>query len=245
MVLAFAALAGCVAGPPHMRLAPELGGIEPWPVQGHRGAGQALEFGRWQVTAPASFVTKSSSIGGGDPLAVPAGPTVKFESSVRLIEDLTTFEFTLASQAESTRSTAADCRAAFRLANHTAVTSRVTDETEITQPGFPHFDCGFAGAEPGKLTLRPHYTQRDAGTFEFRGHAWRLRTVAALEQGIVPGARFGYEFLREGKIVGAVETFGDGRVWMHPDLSPEEEDQLALVATALLYFDSLLDLRDN
>ena len=243
-IVLLAALAGCVTAP-HIRLAPELAGVEPWPVQGNHGSGQIMEFGRWQVTSPATFVTQGRSIGGGDPLTLPDGTDVKIETSTRLIEDLTTFKFTLASQADSRRTTAADCHAAFRLVNRTVVRANSSDETELTQPGYPHFDCDFAGAEPGKLTVRPHYTQRDAGTFEFSGQTWRLRTVAALEKGIVPGARFGYEFLREGRVVGAVQTFGDGSTWMHPDLSPAEEDQLALIATALLYFDSLLELRDS
>ena len=235
--LALAALAGCAAAPPQMKLAPELAGIEPWPVEGYRGAGQKMEFGRWQVTAPAGFVTQSRSIGGGDPVALPAGPEVKVASNTRLIEDLTAFQFTLASQADSNRSSSADCHAVFRLANRTVENSRGSDETEVTQPGFPHLDCDLAGAEPGKLSLRAHYSTRDAGTADFSGHHWQIRTS--------PWARIGYEFLRDGKVVAAVETFGDGRVWMHPTLSPAEEDQLALVATALLYFDSLLELRDS
>jgi len=236
-LLVLAATAGCASGPPRMQLAPELAGIEAWPVVGGRGAGHKLEFGRWQVTAPASFVTQSNSIGGGDPLTLPTGTEVKVESSTRLIEDLVAFEFTLESRAGSNRSASADCHAAFRLANRTVVNSRGSDETELTQPGFPHFNCDFAGTWPGKLSLRPHYTQRDVGTSDFSNHSWRIRTS--------PWARIGYEFLRDGKVAAAVETFGDGRVWMRPDLSPDEADQLALVATALLYFDSLLELRDN
>src|SRR4051812_9667372 len=102
------AVAGCSALPLRMRLAPEVSGVEPWAVQGLHGAGQAPEFGRWRVTTPASFVTQSSSIGGADPLVLPAGAEVRLATSTRLIEDRTTFGFALVSQADKTLSWSAD-----------------------------------------------------------------------------------------------------------------------------------------
>ena len=85
--------------------------------------------------------------------------------------------------------------------------------------------------------LQPQLLQPQTG--------WQLRSVSALEKGHTPWARFGHEFLRDDRVLGAVETIGDGRVWMHPDLTPVEEDEVALMSTALLYYGSLLELRDT
>jgi hypothetical protein len=229
-----------------MKLAPELSGLEPWVVQGHHGASQAPAFGRWQVATPATFVTQSSSIGGGDPLVLPAGTEVSVATSTRLIEDRTAFGFGLVSQADKTLSWSADCAAYFHLASRTVESRSGTDETELTQPGFPHLDCTFAGSQTGRLTLRTDFTtQRDSGASEFPDQTWQVRSVNVLENGKFPLARFGYELVRGGHVVAAVESIGGGRVWMHPDLSPREEDELALVMTALLYYGSLIEMRDE
>jgi hypothetical protein len=42
-----------------------------------------------------------------------------------------------------------------------------------------------------------------------------------------------------------VETFGDGRVWMQPGLSSQEEDAQAVVMTALLYYAEMLTLQED
>lgn len=245
LLIAGATLAGCSALP-RMKLAPELSGLEPWVVQGQHGGGQAPEFGRWQVTTPANFLTQSSSIGGGDPLALPAGAEITVATSTRLIEDRTTYGFGLVSQADKALSWSADCSAYFRLASRTVESRGDTDETQLTQPGYPHLDCTFAGSQAGRLTLRTDFTtQRDAGTSEFSGQTWQVRSVNVLENGNFPWARFGYEVVRGEHVVAAVERIGDGRVWMRPDLSPPEEDELAVVMTALLYYGSLIDLHDD
>jgi len=238
-------LGGCATSM-HMKLAPQLTAVQPWDVRGHRGAGQAMQFGRWQVTTPASFFVDRQSVGGGDPLVLPKGPEVKVQSSTRLIRDRMTFQFELASQANSQLHWTADCVAELRLANRSVETFDKSDETEITQPGFPQLDCKFSGSQTGRLSIHADFsTQRDHGSAQFPQASWQLRSVSALEQGHTPWARFGHEFLRDDRVLGAVETIGDGRVWMHPDLTPVEEDEVALMSTALLYYGSLLELRDT
>ena len=59
-----------------------------------------------------------------------------------------------------------------------------------------------------------------------------------------PLTRFGYEIVLGERVVGAVETYGAGRVWMLPDLSREQQDQLSLLAASLLYYGHLLNLQD-
>jgi hypothetical protein len=155
------------------------------------------------------------------------------------------FQFELASQATAQRWTA-DCVAELRLANRTVETFDNSDETEITQPGFPWLDCKFAGSQTGRLSIHADFsTQRDHGSSLFPPSNWQVRSVSALEKGHVPWARFGYEFLHDDQVLGAVETIGYGRVWMQPDLTPMEENQIALMSTALLYYGTLLELRDT
>lgn len=54
----------------------------------------------------------------------------------------------------------------------------------------------------------------------------------------------GFEFVRNNKVVGAVETLNQGRVWLHNDLNEDQKLVLAGVASALLLRSELADHND-
>jgi hypothetical protein len=230
---------GCVATPVHMRLASELGGVEPMPVHGRQGYAwsSALKFGPWQVatsSAPDSHF-RSTSVANPD-------------KEVSEGRNRLAFELDLSSQESSARlSTRVDCQAFGRFAKLTRFDARLTEETEITMPGFPRIDCEFSGGIAGTLASRPvSLTQRDQGTAEFGKSVWQIRSVnqTATQRGNLPLARFGYEGLRDGRVVAAVETTGPGRVWTLPGLTQQQQDEWAAVASALLYYATLLEMQD-
>jgi hypothetical protein len=159
-----------------------------------------------------------------------------------------TFELDLSSHESSARlSTRVACQAFGRFAKRTRFDGRYTDETEITLPGFPRIECGFSGGIAGTLESRPvSMTQRDRGTADFGTSIWQIRSVNqnATQRGNLPLARFGYEGLRDGRVVAAVETTGPGRVWTLPGLTQQQQSEWAAVASALLYYATLLDTRE-
>lgn len=75
-----------------------------------------------------------------------------------------------------------------------------------------------------------------AGALHGPGLAVSLRPVWRLQDGSRSWDTRppGLEFLREGRVVGAVETVNDGRVWLDPGLPARERLVLAALASALL-----------
>jgi hypothetical protein len=242
IVLAFAA-AGCSTTPVSMKLAPELAGIVPRPVVGRSGNAvrDALAFDRWSA-AVTLHRDDDRAAAHGDVLVTSANEEVSVDTQ------RTGFEFNLRSSGVAPSTIRGQCMAQGRFGSHTAHRGRTTDETSMTLPGYPRLDCAFSGAQSGRLTVRPTFvTQRDFGSAQFAEHLWEIRSVnnLASQRTEFPLARFGYEFRVGGRVVAAVETWGAGRVWMDPTLRPQDEEELSVAMTALLYYGSLLDLDDN
>lgn len=47
----------------------------------------------------------------------------------------------------------------------------------------------------------------------------------------------GYELRQHGKVVATVDTFGDGEVYLNPELGPRQRSAAALTLTVLMFFD--------
>jgi hypothetical protein len=227
-----------------LKLAPELGGVVPKPVSGQRNGNEvrgALAFGRWSAT-PTMHLDDERPSAHANILATSANEEVGLDAMH------TAFEFDLRSNGAPPSASGAQCIVRGRSGTHTAYHGRTTDETSITLPGYPRIDCAFTGAQAGRLTVRPAFaTQRDFGSAQFGEQLWEIRSVNNVEAQRMnfPLARFGYEIRAGGQVVAAVETWGAGRVWMDPGLTPHEEEQLSVAMTALLYYGSLLDLDDT
>ena len=239
LVLATACLAlgGCATAGVAMKLAPELTATTAMPVTG-RNTWNQLVFGPWQVSMPAPYRMDGWQIA-GTPRFIPAN------SELSVNAERASLEFEVAADAPGSHPTSAGCLAQGRFASLTTFHSRSTDETSVTIPGYPRLDCEFKGARVGTLTLRADFvTQRDSGDARFGADTWLVRSVNshAKQRSNFPLARFGYEIVLGERVVAAVETYGDGRVWMLPDLSREQQEQVSTVAAALLYYGTLLDL---
>ena len=223
-----------------MKLAPELATTAALPVAG-RDQWSQLAFGRWIVTMPAPYRTDGWQFG-GTPRFVPANS----ELSVRAERAWLEYEV-VATDSAGSRPASAGCLAQGRFASLTTFHARSEDETTITIPGFPRLDCEFKGVRPGSLALRADFaTQRDSGDAKFGADHWLVRSVNthAGQRSNFPLTRFGYEIVLGEHVVAAVETYGTGRIWMLPDLTREQQEQLSTIAAALLYYGSLLELQD-
>jgi hypothetical protein len=234
--------AGCTTTPA-MKLAPELAAIPSQPVSG-RGAvlGRGtLAFGRWTSTVPAR-IPNDHWLRATNSLATGANEDAGIEVNRAALE------FSVTGSGVASSRTHSKCVARGRFAKRVAHRGRNTDETSVTVPGYPRLDCEFDGARAGQLSLRPSWlSQRDSGTAEFGGRRWSVESVnnSETQRTNFPLARFGYEFRAQGKVVAAVETWGAGRVWIDPALGGAEQDELAAVTTALLYYTSLLEYEDD
>lgn len=230
------------AGPLSMKLAPDLGAVEPVPVNGRKTNlwTGAIGFGDWQATPPAPFDSRTWT---WEALM----PESHADEEVRVDVTRTAFEFESRTP-EPDASVRAQCLAQGRFGVHTEYRGRVTDETTVTLPGYPRIDCKFAGAGEGRISLRPDFlTQRDSGLARFGERLWSIQSVnnLASQRSSLPLARFGYEFRKGGEVVAAVEIAGKGRVWFSPGLTPDEHRELASVMTALLYYGALLQEMDS
>jgi hypothetical protein len=234
-VAALALLAGCAAP---MRLAPELASANGIAVQDRNHWNRPMTFGQWQVAAPPTFSTRGWKIGLG------GGPLPK-NAELSLAGERASADFDVSSPASA--STHGNCLAQGKFGRMISYGARITDETQVTLPGFPRLDCEFSGSLTGVMTLKAEFpSMRDNGVAEFGARRWQVRSVNNLQgqSGSFPLARFGYELLRETRVVAAVEIQGNGRVWMTPGLSPDEQNELSTLMTALLYYGELLALQD-
>jgi hypothetical protein len=71
------------------------------------------------------------------------------------------------------------------------------------------------------------------GAFWHGGLTLDVRSIGRLSDGR-SGVLMGFEFLREGAVVGAVQTANAGQVWLAPGQPPEVHAAVALAASALL-----------
>ena len=237
--LALLALGGCATADVGMKLAPDLVVTAALPVTG-RNQWNQLDFGQWHVEMPAPYRMAGWQIS-GTPRFVPAN------AELSLNAERASLEFEVVADAAGSRALAG-CLAQGGFASLTRFHSGLEDETSVTIPGYPRLDCEFTGARSGSLTLRADFaTQIDVGGASFGADRWLVRSVNthAKQRSNFPLARFGYEIVLGERVVAAVETYGAGRVWVLPDLSREQQEQLATVTAALLYYGRLLELQDD
>jgi hypothetical protein len=240
-IATFIPLSGCATGAMQMKIAPDLATTVPTPVTGRSAGGwtREFQFASWRVRLRESpLVWNASSRFSIPPLPSNTELHVAFDrASVR-------YELTSASQ---NLVTAANCLAQGRFAGVTEYRGRVTDSTEITLPGYPRVNCDFTGAHQGTLALRVtnYVSQRDSGDVELNGHKWSIRSINNLQSGSFPVARLGYEILADEKVLASVETWTIGKLWLSPNATPTQQEEIAVIAAALLQYTSLLGAQDE
>jgi hypothetical protein len=222
-----------------MKLAPELAATTALPVTG-RSQWTQLAFGQWRVAMPAPYESDGWQFS-GTPRFVPANAELSVKAERAWLE------FDVTADTPGSRPASARCLAQGRFASLTKFYERSEDETTITIPGFPRLDCDFGGKSAGTLSLRADFaTQIDHGDAQFGADRWIVRSVNthSKQRSNFPLARFGYEIAIGDRVVAAVETRGAGRVWMLPELTVDQQEQVSTLAAALLYYGALLEQQD-
>ena len=102
----------------------------------------------------------------------------------------------------------------------------------------PALACGFRGRGDGTLRLRTTATNKEDGSVDFGDTRWTLRSVHRFRGSSIPsGEPLGYEFAGGDRVVAAVETINQGRVWIDPAVSPRDQERLAVAVMVLLLYD--------
>ena len=242
VISACMAASACAAGSLQMKVAPGLTSTAPTPVTGRSPEGwtREFQFANSRVRLPQSPLVWNAT----SSISTPRLPS-NTELHVALDRASVQFELLSASQAVVTT---ANCLAQGRFAGVTETRGRVTDTTDITLPGYPRVNCDFMGTQKGTLSLRvtDYVSQRDSGDAELNGHSWSIRSVNSLQSqsGSFPIARLGYEILADGKVLAAVETWTVGKVWISPTAGPMQQEEISVIAAALLQYTSLLGMQD-
>jgi hypothetical protein len=102
----------------------------------------------------------------------------------------------------------------------------------------PVFACAFQGRCAGSLRLNTTAMGQKAGTIDYGDTRWELRSVHRFQGSSIPsGPPLGYEVTGGGRVVAAVETINQGRVWLDPAVSPRDQERLAVAVMVLLLYD--------
>ncbi|HEY7753827.1 MAG TPA: hypothetical protein VH856_08425 [Steroidobacteraceae bacterium] len=102
----------------------------------------------------------------------------------------------------------------------------------------PAFACAFQGRGAGSLRLNPTAMGQEGGTIDYGDTRWGLRSVHRFQGSSIPsGPPLGYEVTGGDRVVAAVETINQGRVWMDPAVSPRDQERLAVAIMVLLLYD--------
>lgn len=113
------------------------------------------------------------------------------------------------------------------------------------------FTCGIALADQSfefyseNLHQNPRFGAI-TGQVQGPGVDWSIRPVSSLEGGQSSWSTtaLGYELVQDGRVIAAVETLNDGRVWINPALPESQQLIIAGVAAALLLRSSLAEHND-
>ncbi|HEU0224865.1 MAG TPA: hypothetical protein VFR29_05480 [Steroidobacteraceae bacterium] len=102
----------------------------------------------------------------------------------------------------------------------------------------PAFACAFQGRGAGSLRLNTTAMGQEAGTLDYGDTRWGLRSVHRFHGSSIPsGPPLGYEVMGGDRVVAAVETINQGRVWIDPAVSPRDQERLAVAIMVLLLYD--------
>ena len=96
------------------------------------------------------------------------------------------------------------------------------------------------------LNQNPRFSET-TGLLKAPGLEMTIQSVGELEGGQSSWSTtaLGYELLMDSKVIAAVETINEGRVWINPDLPQQQRLLAASVAAALLLRSSLAEHNDD
>lgn len=210
-----------------MQVSPALAGVEPFAVDraNWRRPEDPLSFGTWR-TAQIDYgwgKFRSRSY----PVTVRGNTTIDFQKFER--------PYFIQLQAGS-GAISAEC-----LTRAEGVAYKDWSLDKGALQGIPPLHCWYEGAAAeGEMELleMPTIAGSEEGRIDFAVSSWRVRSVNRIEGGRSPGGIVGYEIRSGEEVIAAVETMNHGRVWMSPALEPLDQDRVAIVAMALLVYES-------
>ncbi len=211
--------------------APALAGVAPIAVKDRTPTAwnRRIQFGDWRVETRSKLDTLEQSVG-----AAVESPRSRRETALR--ENLGRFALEISRSGAAP--TQARCETRTMAGDHSKQSGRREDETSLTLPGYPRIYCTFSGAQPGLLsTQAAPVTLYETGHAEMSGARWYIHSVGKV-------ARLGYELQLDGQVVATVETASTGRLWMLPSLDAARQEELAVLAGALLYATAALEVQD-
>ena len=231
------AVAGCSTLPPlRMQLPQALQGVAPLEVHGRdpSAAGGAMAFGRWRARVLDDRGVRSMQLDSQD--------EARPNRSIGYRQAHRRYRIELTSAEANVR---IDCRAQSRSLHEERSTSRDTDTTEVFLPGDVRLQCAFVDDVVGALQLRRATsvsTEQETGEFVGADRRWVVQSINHFENETlrIPSDRYGYQVLADGKVVAAVETVNQGRVWFASTLSVRDQEIAAALAAALLMYDPAL-----
>lgn len=113
---------------------------------------------------------------------------------------------------------------------------RMSDEP-APGSGYSQFECKIHGSDEGQLQLLTQSTGTKHGTVTFGAQQWDVHSVHLDDHDVVSTMPVGYEIWNGDTVIAAVETISDdGRIWIEPSLSEEDQHRVVVATGALLLY---------
>ncbi|HEX2187424.1 MAG TPA: hypothetical protein VHG51_00940 [Longimicrobiaceae bacterium] len=220
-VLAVLLLALGACGGAHAPLPEELRGTERLRVEGRQGwmPNQRLRFGSWEAVG-----VDRSGVGGRD-------FRVAAVSGSRRAQE---YAFTL--RADGRDAWRVECLATLRTRSLDVRVGTIDPVNATT------LDCDLRpvdGGEAWRLALGEEGERAQAGMLGSGGRSLAVVGTNRLEGGLPTRETTGFHVAEDGRTLAAVETLGDGAVWLRPGLDPGDRGLVAAAAAALLLAEDL------
>jgi hypothetical protein len=104
------------------------------------------------------------------------------------------------------------------------------------------FDCRIhiiAKQNRWQLAIGQHHGEAERhGALFYNGQHYDIDSLSQLENTHFDVGISGYQVSRRGQILAALETLGEGRVWLHKDLTDDEASLLAAAVSTLLLYEA-------
>lgn len=96
--------------------------------------------------------------------------------------------------------------------------------------------------DPGQYLMRKKFE----GELTNGGDFYKIRPIYKMEDTKLPASDIvGYEFLRDGELVAAVQVINHGKVWLAPELDDDARMVIVTAASSLLLYDKLHGTTDE
>ncbi len=246
------ALGACSVKPLQLRLPDELVGAVPWPVSGRQGwqIGREIRFGDYRSTpvGAARIRTRTHACPTGCPRVDLGLYQARFDEALSQSKSALDFKLLAPGGVQARLQAVGEMDQQRRewvtrwmglpavLESELARSISFVGTVEPDSPGYSAWRFvvweSAGGIAPGS---------RHGWAEDGQGRRITLQSLdrwhgdrAAVPNPALPGLHLGYAFVMDGRAIAAVETVGDGVLWMHDGLSPDLRLAVASLSSALL-----------